>query len=76
MTIQPTPGIEMLSTGPDRHVSGGIRSRLLQRTHRIEADPNLRFFIMRTLTPVGRVTIWSIVALSAIMVAAFIIQVW
>jgi hypothetical protein len=31
---------------------------------------------MQTLTPVGRVTIWSIAAVSAIMVVTLIIQVW
>jgi hypothetical protein len=31
---------------------------------------------MQTLTPVGRVTIYSIVAVSAIMVVTLITQIW
>jgi hypothetical protein len=31
---------------------------------------------MQTLTPVGRVTVWSIVAVSAITVVALIAQMW
>jgi hypothetical protein len=31
---------------------------------------------MQTLTPVGRVTIWSIVAVSTIVVVALITQMW
>jgi len=31
---------------------------------------------MQTLTPVGRVTIWSIFAVSAIMVVTLITQIW
>jgi hypothetical protein len=31
---------------------------------------------MQALTPVGQITIWAIVALSAILLATLIIQIW
>jgi hypothetical protein len=59
----------------NQQVGGGIRHGCpIVRTHRDGSQPEV--FIMQALTPVGQITIWAIVALSAIMLATLIIQIW